>query len=672
MTARLAGLLGTIVCLASVMACVPAAVAGPTSAPEPSGQASAGILELLGQTGVVEPDGDLVIRLRVSGAPAGATIRVEVRGAVPTRTDFQASLDGRLLRTPVPGSPVVVPATADATGALVITVPTRDPESTTPVDPSHPAVRVGQGVYPVVISLIDHGATLQQLRTYLIRLPADRTFPPLGVALVVPAVTPIAHQPDGSVQLDPINHDRLLSTAAVLAAHPDVPLTITTTGDTITALDQGVIASLRSATAGRELALVPYVRVHPSDWLDAGLDTELGRVYDLGTQAVASALGALSATDYVADDRLTADAARYLHARGVTSMLIPDDALSPLEERVFNRTLTQPFDLADSNGIEAAAADRALAAHAGSTGDPVVDANHVIADLAVLYFDDPPDHRAIAFTLPDDRPIDPRFLDTLLGSLRPSANRLVQPITLSTLFATVPRVGSRGETSGRSTPLSRALVPAPSDGLGEVGDGIRSAESTVSSYGSMLDSSNPRAADLERRALTAGAIGLSADQRAAYLNGVRDGVRAELAKIHAPPHQTITFTARDGVVSLTLRLATGYPVTVDVVLQGNKLLFPGHEDGRIRLTLTDETTRLPIDVRTRASGDSPLDVTLETPDGGMVIARSRVTVRSTAFSGVGLVLSIGAGGFLAGWWGRHIVRTHRRRRRPRHAASASR
>ena len=64
---------------------------------------------------------------------------------------------------------------------------------------------------------------------------------------------------------------------------------------------------------------------------------------------------------------------------------------------------------------------------------------------------------------------------------------------------------------------------------------------------------------------------------------------------------------------------------------------------------------MPINVRTRASGDSPLDITLQTPDGGMVIAKTRVTVRSTAFSGVGIVLLVGAGGFLALWWGRHIL-----------------
>jgi hypothetical protein len=41
-------------------------------------------------------------------------------------------------------------------------------------------------------------------------------------------------------------------------------------------------------------------------------------------------------------------------------------------------------------------------------------------------------------------------------------------------------------------------------------------------------------------------------------------------------------------------------------------------------------------------------------------------VRTTAFSGVGLVLMGGALAFLAVWWTRTIVREHRARRPPAH------
>jgi hypothetical protein len=65
---------------------------------------------------------------------------------------------------------------------------------------------------------------------------------------------------------------------------------------------------------------------------------------------------------------------------------------------------------------------------------------------------------------------------------------------------------------------------------------------------------------------------------------------------------------------------------------------------------------------TRASGAFPLRITATSPDGVLTVSRARVTVRSTAVSGVGLVLSIGALLVLVVWWASHW-RTARRNRR---------
>jgi len=142
----------------------------------------------------------------------------------------------------------------------------------------------------------------------------------------------------------------------------------------------------------------------------------------------------------------------------VKSLVVPDAALSPLDERAFNRTLTQPFDMKGLDGVRVASADSGLSAHVAETGDPVLDANHLLADLAVLFFDDPPDTRATVVAFNDDQRIDPQFLDTLLSGLTPS-NPILQPMTLSTMFTSVPRAGSKGETNGKGTPLTRSLTP---------------------------------------------------------------------------------------------------------------------------------------------------------------------------------------------------------------------
>jgi hypothetical protein len=53
-------------------------------------------------------------------------------------------------------------------------------------------------------------------------------------------------------------------------------------------------------------------------------------------------------------------------------------------------------------------------------------------------------------------------------------------------------------------------------------------------------------------------------------------------------------------------------------------------------------------------------LTVTSIDGELVIQSTRVRVRSTFVSGVGVFLTVGAGVFLAVWWLTHF----RRRRRP--------
>jgi len=67
-------------------------------------------------------------------------------------------------------------------------------------------------------------------------------------------------------------------------------------------------------------------------------------------------------------------------------------------------------------------------------------------------------------------------------------------------------------------------------------------------------------------------------------------------------------------------------------------------------------------VESKASGAFPVDVAVQSPDGSLVVGTARYTVRSTAISGVGLLLSIGAGAFLLLWWARHWRGIRRARR----------
>ena len=143
-----------------------------------------------------------------------------------------------------------------------------------------------------------------------------------------------------------------------------------------------------------------------------------------------------------------------------------------------------------------------------------------------------------------------------------------------------------------------------------------------------------------------------------------DDVGAQIAsvtsEIVAPLQQFVTLTSQSGKIPLNLENRSQIPVRVHVVLDSDKLEFP---DGNVIDTVLPSaaTTRLDVEVTTRASGAFPLSVSVRSPDDILDITSTQFTVRSTAISGVGLVLSIGAGAFLLIWWARHFRKTRRAR-----------
>jgi len=163
----------------------------------------------------------------------------------------------------------------------------------------------------------------------------------------------------------------------------------------------------------------------------------------------------------------------------------------------------------------------------------------------------------------------------------------------------------------------------------------------------------------------------------------RARARAELGKIHLDVEQfvnrlrvpavnsTITLTAEKGDIPVTFLNETGQQMRVLVHLQSDKLQFP---DGDERLVdLPPRSTTVRFTVQAQSSGTFPLTLKVTSPDGTLPIQQTKVQVRTTFFvSNVGLILTVGAGLFLAGWWA-HDVRRRRRRRAatPAHPALAS-
>ena len=103
-----------------------------------------------------------------------------------------------------------------------------------------------------------------------------------------------------------------------------------------------------------------------------------------------------------------------------------------------------------------------------------------------------------------------------------------------------------------------------------------------------------------------------------------------------------------------MRSTTGYTAHVLLEVASDRLKFPRGATKNLTLARQDTTTR--FTVQSQGSGAIPLRVLLKSPDGRIVLAQSRLTIRSTNVSGVGVALSAGALFVLLVWWRRHHTR----------------
>jgi hypothetical protein len=281
----------------------------------------------------------------------------------------------------------------------------------------------------------------------------------------------------------------------------------------------------------------------------------------------------------------------------------------------------------------------------------VLAAHHLLADLAVIYFDFPGRTRGVVVVPPDGWRPSPAFLTSWLDGL--TTGPILQAATLDEFFGVPPA------TAGRNRTLVRTLQATGSGPTLPV-EAIKVARRRLDAFGGLLSPNEPVFDRIERTLLVAEGSELRPSARTRYLRGVTSQITGELSQIHAPAQRSITLTARRGRVPVTVEKDVAYPVHVVIRVASDQLRFPNGFRREVELTRRNTTELFTVQART--SGAFPLRVTLESPDGRLILSTSRFTVRSTAASGLGVILSVGAGLVLLGWWARS-VRTRRRERR---------
>jgi hypothetical protein len=607
-------------------------------------------LELVEQPAWVRAGEPFTVQVRVGDAPAGASLGMVVHDRLQSRLEFRRTLAEEMGGQEYEVDPrPVPPATSGGATASVGFTPG-----------SAGASLSGPGVYPVEIVLRSaDGGTLATLVTYLSFLRDESAgLTPLDVAVLVDVAGPPILQPTGDYRPTDETLDRVRDRVQLLEDVAGVPLTLAPRPETIDGLaNAGVPASslidrLRRLASRTPVLARPFVDVDLAALERADLLAEANSQNDGGAAVVRSHLQVEpSGGVWLAGPTFGDEAAQVAVDVGLGRAIVPQSAVEDLgnvDEDGSAAVPLAPVRYGDGGPLTLVT-DDALASHLTSD-DGVVAAHRFLAELAITWLEQPSIPRGVVVHLPADADIDPTVATTALGALADGQAARVVPV--GELFS--DELEPEGGTD--------TVTPAPalsSPDLDGVGPAIRSVRGDIAGVGALLD--DPDTTRLLSHALLLGTGVETPDtQRSAYVGRAEEGLRSVAGAVTLPDAFRITLTTRSSTIPVRLTNNTERNLSVRVELDSDQLEFP---DGDVLTpVLPPGTTSLDVDVRTRTSGAFTLDVTVTSPDRSLVLDTSTFDIRSTAISGVGLVLSVGAGLFLAIWWARHWRSSRRSRR----------
>ncbi|MFM8974088.1 MAG: DUF6049 family protein [Actinomycetota bacterium] len=667
--AALRTLLGTLVVLLAV-----ATTVGPGRAQTTAGSpgADAGV-RLLAQTPWVAPGGTFTMRLRLEEPTAattpGVAIALRVHQSVTTRSAFDAAIDdelGGLLdqpeRIPVAGLPR---RGADVTLRLGLG---GGGGSTDRGDDPTLAVR-RPGVYPVQVSLTGPGAPAASFTTWLVVVDPDALpTAPLLLSMIWPVVAPPGTLPDGrtdpmvTAQMEP--GGRLDRITAFLARPNRIPLSVIIGPETVDTwarvaentprLGAGLDRLRRTTGTGRtEVLPAPYVPIDAPSLTAAGLGNRVPTEYALGADTLRRIIGrgparpAVTAFIDPVDDAVL-DRLRDLL---VTRVAVPETGLLPTSHQY---TPARKFVIETGTGrTEGAATAPFVERLLTGDADPAVRVARVVAALAEVAYEEPGVARGLVVAESPDWNPDPATTIALLDALR--GFPLVEPVTLTEFF---DRVSAARDETDAVRRLAPSTPPAPAVTAAE----YRAAAERLGAYGRVVGADAPTTVAAEQTLHTtlAGDIGVA--RARAGLAAVEATVRALTESVQVDAKR-ITLPARRASVPLTFenRTEPPIPVKVRVRITSDKLQLP-EGDARV-LELAPGRNVVPFTVEVRTAGTFPVTIETTSVDGRLQFGPPvRLTVSSSVYGGVGIVITIGALLFLGLWWGNHWRRARRNRR----------
>lgn len=630
-----------------------------------------GSIVLRGQPAWSSPGDDVPFRLAIRAPQPGLVVQVVVHSAVLSRIAFERTLTGDRLGSQVASRSISIDAMAVVGTDRVFTLGLQDPAA--PRDQTRVALgATGTGVFPVEIDLRDPDSNrvLDSFVTELVavrrRSPGEVPNEPLQVAWVWRIAAPPATTPSGataSAFTDAIEpNGRLGRIATGLGQVGDVPVTLVPNPETVDALRSAspnspraasVFAALRTASSTSRVLASPYTTIDGPAVLAANLGPAFGTAIALGRATLETGLASAVDATISATEPLDAAALSRLRSDGgATRLVVAPESLAAADS--FDQfTPARPFRLDTVAGpFDAIEVNTTVSDLLVERGPAALRAQQLLAGLSVIALEQPNRTRGVVVDTPLLWNPDTQRVVAVLAGLR--GHPLLRGAALVDLFDAI-----QPATTNRS-PYVRTLAAVPTTGTPVTDRAYSKGRREIDALAGMIGAEDPLVVKLRHQldlTLASRVPGTGPSVSKARLQTIDASVAAVTGGIQPLANRTVTLTSRRASVPLSITNATDRTMTVKVTLASQKLEFPNGASQQIRLRPGNKTTN--FEVAARASGTFPVLVTLSSPDDGLRLQTARYTLRSSAVSGVGLVLTVGAGLFLAAWWLTHWRRSRR-------------
>ncbi|HEY1829679.1 MAG TPA: DUF6049 family protein [Acidimicrobiales bacterium] len=468
----------------------------------------------------------------------------------------------------------------------------------------------------------------------------------------------------------------LASALPALSTHHQVPVTLAVNPQAVSSADSsrtsrhlvGQLGALTSGTGADELVNQPYVPVNLAALETAGLGGEITGQVNRGLQMLHDAkLHPTTSTWVDTDSDFTSGTAGALAAgtkqAHIDTLVLNDTDLAGTPSADTKYAQAHPFSLELGRGdhVTALAANSSLDSRfTALPKDPVLAANQLLAGAEFIHFQNAllDDKRGIVLVPPSGWRASSTFIEALLTGL--GNNHALSPVTLSSMLNQVQAGGDNDDPS----PTTRRLQGGSAAGnfSRSTASRIASARQDLSSLTAAVSGHPSELSTLNDQLLSTESSTLSNAKRTGSVSRYFRSFDHVIGEVSLAPERTITFTSRTAAIPITVVSTAPFRVRVVLSIQSDKFNFP---NGDTRSLLLDRpTTPVRVQAHARTSGDRlPVEVTLRTPDGRLVLARATLTVHSTSISIVGIALTVLAGLVLLVWWGRTWRRS--RLHRPR-------